>query len=82
MTVIRAAKQEDIPRILELYDELVVTAAPEELKRTPVTDDFKQVFTQIQATTEHESLVAEEQGEVIGTMVLIIVPNLSHGGLP
>jgi|ETNmetMinimDraft_13_1059891.scaffolds.fasta_scaffold245998_2 L-amino acid N-acyltransferase YncA len=40
MTVIRAATQEDIPRILELYDEMLVTTAPEELKRNPVTDDF------------------------------------------
>jgi len=30
----------------------------------------------------HELLVAEEDGMVVGTMVLLIVPNLSHGALP
>lgn len=82
MVIVRAATEEDISRILELYDELVITTAPEELKRSPVTDDFRQVFAQISAATGQELLVAEEQGKIIGTMVLIIVPNLSHGGLP
>ena len=82
MVIVRAATEEDISRILELYDELVITTAPEELKRSPVTDDFRQTFAQISAATGQELLVAEEQGKIIGTMVLIIVPNLSHGGLP
>ena len=30
----------------------------------------------------YELLVAEESGEAIGTMVILIVPNLSHSGLP
>ena len=82
MAIVRAATEEDIPRILELYDALVITTTPEELKRSPVTDDFRQTFAQISAATGQELLVAEEQGKIIGTMVLIIVPNLSHGGLP
>jgi len=34
------------------------------------------------AAPGQQLLVAEEDGKILGTMVLIIVPNLSHGGLP
>ena len=82
MAIVRAATEKDIPRILELYQELVITTSPTELSRSTGADDCRQAFAQISAATGHELLVAEEQGKVVGTMVLIIVPNLSHGGLP
>lgn len=82
MAIVRVAVEEDIPRILELYGELVLSTSPEELNHNPSTDDYRQAFAQIQTATGHELLVAEEEGRVVGTMVLIIVPNLSHGGLP
>ena len=82
MAIVRVAVEEDIPRILELYGELVLTTSPEELNRTPSADDYRQAFARISAATGHELLVAEEEGRVVGTMVLIIVPNLSHDGLP
>ena len=45
-------------------------------------DDYQRAFGGICAMPGHELLVAEEDGMVVGTMVLLIVPNLSHGGLP
>lgn len=78
MATIRAATEADIPRILELYDnDLALT--PE--SRNPNPAGYKQVFAQIRASGQ-ELLVAEADGKVVGTMVLFIVPNLSHGGLP
>jgi len=62
MAIIRAATEEDIPRILELYDELLITTATEELKRSPVTDDVRQAFAQIQSATGHELLVVDRAG--------------------
>jgi len=82
MTIVRLATETDIPRILELYNELVITTAPEELNRTSSLNDYRQAFAHIQATSGHELLVAQEQDRVIGTMALIIVPNLTHQGLP
>ncbi len=82
MATVRVATEEDIPRILEIYGELVITTSPEELKRSPSADDYRRAFAQINIATGHELLVAEEHGKVVGTMVLIIVPNLSHRGLP
>ncbi len=82
MSTIRPATEKDIPRILELYGDLIISTSTVELNRTPVADDYSRAFAQIQATPGHELLVAEEGGKVIGTMMLFIMPNLSHGGLP
>ncbi|MFC1952712.1 GNAT family N-acetyltransferase [Chloroflexota bacterium] len=80
--IIRAAIEEDLPRILELYQELVITTSPAEIGRGPGINDYQKAFAQINTTEGYELLVAEEQGKIVGTMVLIIVPNLSHVGLP
>lgn len=76
MATVRAATEQDIPRILELYEEL--TGERHDLTR----HETEPIFAEIKAMTGHELLVAEEDGEVVGTMVLIIVPNFSHGALP
>jgi len=82
MVTIRLATEDDIPRIVELYRELAITTSQVELSRSPCRDDYRQVFAQICASPRHELTVAECQGEVVGTMVLLIVPNLSHAACP
>lgn len=82
MAIIRAATEEDIPRILELYEELVITTSEIEQNRDSSLDDSLRVYTQIQAMPGHELLVAEDEGEVVGSVVLLIVPNLSHRASP
>lgn len=82
MAVVRAAIESDIPRILELYRQLAITAAPAEQKPKPSLKDYRRVFDRIAAVSGLELLVAEEEGEVAGSLVLFIAPNLSHNGLP
>jgi GNAT superfamily N-acetyltransferase len=82
MAIVRVATESDIPRILELYRQLVITTAPVELEQKPSLKDYRQVFAQISAVPGLELLVAEREGEVVGSLVLFIAPNLSHGGLP
>ena len=82
MVMIRQATEEDIPRILELYRELAITTSEVELSWSPCPDDYRRVLAEIRAAPGHELLVAEDQGHVVGTMVLLIVPNLSHGACP
>jgi predicted N-acetyltransferase YhbS len=82
MAIIRVATEEDIPRILKLYDELVITTSEAEQNRDPSLEDSHKVYAQIQAMPGHELLVAEEEGKVIGSVVLLIVPNLSHHASP
>ncbi|MGD9117602.1 MAG: GNAT family N-acetyltransferase [Dehalococcoidia bacterium] len=76
MAKVRLATEQDIPRILELYEEL--TGERHDLTR----HETGPVFKEISSMSGHELLVAEEDGEVVGTVVLIIVPNFSHGALP
>jgi len=82
MATIRAATESDIPKVLELYRQLTITTSPAELHASINFDNYKRAFAQIQTFTGYELLVAEEDGEVVGTMVLLIVPNLSHAALP
>ena len=82
MVTIRLAYEEDIPGIVELYRELAITTSKVELSRSPNRDDYRQVFAQICASPGHELIVAEYQGEVVGTVVLLIVANLSHAACP
>ena len=82
MAIVRAATENDIPRILELYRQLAISTAPVELDQKPSLEDYRRVFGQISAVSGLELLVAEEEGEVTGSLVLFIAPNLSHGGLP
>lgn len=79
---IRLARVDDIARILELYRELAITTSEIELSRGPSSDDYQQTFAEICTAPGHELLVAEDQGEVVGTMVLLIVPNLAHSACP
>ena len=82
MVIVRTATEEDIPRILELYRELAITTSQAETHQNPSLDEYRRVFAEICAVPGHQLLVAEEDGIVVSTMVLLIVPNLSHGGLP
>jgi len=82
MAIVRAATENDIPRILELYRQLAIAATPTERNQEPSLKDYQRVFARISAVSGLELLVAEEDGEVIGSVVLFIAPNLSHNGLP
>lgn len=79
---IRLATEEDIPRILELYHDLTITTTEVEQGRSPSFEDYREVLAEIRAAAGHELLVAQYRGEVVGTMVLLIVPNLSHAACP
>jgi ribosomal protein S18 acetylase RimI-like enzyme len=76
MATVRPATELDIPRILELYETL--TGERHDLSRHKTGS----VFAEISSMPGHELLVAEENGMVVGTMVLLIVPNLSHEAHP
>jgi ribosomal protein S18 acetylase RimI-like enzyme len=76
MAVARPATEQDIPRILELYQEL--TGERHHLSLA----DAQSVFAQIVSMPGYELLVAEENGLVAGSMVLLVVPNLSHEARP
>jgi GNAT superfamily N-acetyltransferase len=79
MAIIRAATEKDIPRLLELYQQL--SFKPEEYKKPPL-EECKKSFARASAVPGYSLLVAEEDGEVVGTTVLAILPGMAHGTKP
>jgi len=79
---IRPATREDVSRVIELYEQLTITSACVESGRSPSLEDYWRILEGIEAMPGHHLLVVEHRGEVAGTVVFLIVPNLSHAGCP
>ena len=79
MPIIRRAMEKDIPRILELYRQL--SLEPEKYKSSQVSDCLK-VFREMSQYPGYTLLVAEDNGQVVGTTVLAVLPGFAHGTSP
>lgn len=82
MAIVREATEADVPRIVELYNQLTISKPAAEEGRSPSPEDYREIYARIRQQPGHELVVAEDRGEVTGTMVFVIIPNLSHKGLP
>jgi len=82
MTEIRLAKESDLSRILELYRELSIITTEADQRLNTSRDNYRKVFAEISNNRRRELLVSEYEGEVVGTVALFIIPNLSHGATP
>jgi GNAT superfamily N-acetyltransferase len=82
VALVRPGRQSDIPQIIELYDQLAISTSPAESGVAPTDGDYARVFARMMAVLGLELVVAEQGGVVVGSLVLLVVPNLSHGGLP
>jgi GNAT superfamily N-acetyltransferase len=83
MITVRKVIEKDIPRLLELYRQLEITTSPaEEGVTQPAADEYRKLFARINSYSGMELVVAEDQGVVTGSLEILIVPNLSHKGLP
>ena len=76
---VRDATQADLARIVELLAQLS-RFAPRERPTEP--ERYRAAFAEIAADPRQRLLVAEVDGRVVGTVVLVIVPNLTHEGRP
>src|SRR3712207_4189830 len=79
---IRDAEARDIPRLLELYLQLSESSQHPEQEIQPLIEAHRTPLDQITADPGTRVVVLEENGRVIGTLALYILPNLSHGGRP
>jgi predicted N-acetyltransferase YhbS len=79
---IRLAEKRDVLSLVELYRELTITTSEVEHSRSPSLADYEQVFAEICSDPRQRLLVAEQQGEVVGTIVVLVIPNLSHNATP
>ena len=77
--IIRKALQNDLPVILAMYADLAgLYDGVKEISETQAA----QAWQRISADDRQHLLVAEEAGQVVGTLNLTIIPNLGHGGQP
>jgi GNAT superfamily N-acetyltransferase len=79
MPIIRRAIEKDIPRILELYRQL--SFEPEKYRMPPV-NECRKVFRKMSQYPGYTLLVAEDNGQVVGTTVQAILPGFAHGTSP
>ncbi|MGA3093927.1 MAG: GNAT family N-acetyltransferase [Dehalococcoidales bacterium] len=82
MPTIRPARHKDIVRILALYDELVIVRSDVERTCQPSRAEYESILDRIQSVPGFQLLVIEDDGQVVGLMELLIMPNLSHNALP
>ena len=76
---VRDARPEDLPRLLELYRQLDPNA-----DNTPPDEwqTLRPIVESITADPRQHLLVAEADGRIIGSLTLVVVLNLTHGGRP
>src|ERR1700738_1327238 len=77
---IRRATRRDIPALLRLYGAFTTTHGDEAHALSPREADA--IFDRIDADANQALLVAEQDLRVIGTLVLVVVANMAHGGQP
>lgn len=78
---VREARGDDLDRLLELY-RLLEGPYADTVVRDPEHREAERLFAQVLSDEHQTTLVAEEDGEVVGTLVVAVLPNLAHGGAP
>jgi ribosomal protein S18 acetylase RimI-like enzyme len=78
---IRLAAEADLPRIVELLAQLAPDDPGREDLSSPLPYEYHLVFRQMVQGKQH-LLVAEVRRKIAGTLVLVVVPNLSHRATP
>ena len=75
----RLATREDIPAIVQMLAEDELGAQRERFE-TPLPQAYYEAFDTIDRDPNQELVVAELDGEVIGTLQLMFLPSLSYQG--
>ena len=75
----RPARREDIPSVIRMLadDDL---GSQRERYEDPLPEPYYVAFEQIGNDPNHELIVAERNGEVIGTLHLMFLPSVSYQG--
>ena len=77
--IFRLAKREDLSSIVRMLAEDDLGSQREKFEE-PLSDSYIKAFEQIDNDPNHELIVAEMDGEVIGTLHLIFIPSISYQG--
>lgn len=77
--VVREARRDDVPRIVELLADDDLGRGREEIG-PPLPQVYWAAFEALDADPRHLLLVAESDGTVVGTLQLSLIPGLSRRG--
>jgi GNAT superfamily N-acetyltransferase len=78
---IRRATEADLPQLIPLLQQLSVDAPREDLS-LPLPAVYLEAFHAIDSDARQHLLVAELDGRIVGSVTVVIVPNLTHQGAP
>lgn len=73
---IREAKENDLTGLLELYMQLHDNPIPE------MSENLNQLWAQMLADQNHHIIVGTQDGKIISSCVVTVIPNLTHGQRP
>jgi ribosomal protein S18 acetylase RimI-like enzyme len=76
---IRKAKIDDLPTIIHMLADDFLGARREKLQDS-LPESYVKAFYEIESDPNNELIVAEQNGEVIGTLQLTYTPSLSYQG--
>ena len=79
---IRSARGDDLPRLLDLLEELRVGSTSGVAWDRADDDRSARTFDAILADPHRAFLVAEADGQIVGTADVVLVPNLTHASRP
>ena|ERR1041384_6441306 len=77
--IFRLAVRADLPSIVRMLADDDLGSQRERLE-DPLPESYYSAFEQINQDPNHESIVAEQNGQVIGTLHLIFLPSVSYRG--
>jgi GNAT superfamily N-acetyltransferase len=79
---IREAHEQDLPRLRELLFQLSQLGHDPEGEARAHTDQERAALAALQSDQCCTCLVLEVDGQVVGTLTVYVLPNLSYGGRP
>lgn len=80
--LVRDATEADLPRVIEIINAGAVAGREGEQLGPPLPASYIDAFNEITGRHGGHVFVAELHGEIVGTVQMLILPNLSHLGRP
>lgn len=77
--IFRQAKREDLPEIVRMLADDFLGNSRERYEN-PLPESYTKAFEEIEADKNNELIVAEKDGEIIGTLQITFTPSLSFQG--
>ena len=75
----RHATREDLPEIVRMLADDFLGAARER-DETPLPESYIKAFEEIEADKNNELIIAETDGEIVGTLQITFTPSISFQG--